>query len=116
MTEQRQADHEQLLIEDAGLLQRLRKLIGQECEYLGKPCRLVEILTDEAILILKTREQLPPIQTNQYGQALFRGDDLIQVPIFGRDRNQFSDELIDLLVHLTSVSTAASGPTPLDAE
>ena len=87
---------------DQRILQRLRKLIGRDCRYLGKSCRLVEILAEDGILILETREQLPPIQTDQYGQAAYRANETMQVPIFGRDGTSFSDEMMDLFACLSA--------------
>jgi hypothetical protein len=84
-----------------GLLQRLRSLIGRDCQFLGKRCRLVEILTDEGVLILETHERLPPIQTDQYGQAAYRANETMQVPIFGRDGASFSEEIMDLFSGLS---------------
>jgi len=85
-----------------GLLQRLRKLIGRDCEFLGKHCRLVEILEDEGVLVLETHEQLPPIQKDQYGHASYRANDTMQIPIFGRDGTSFSEEIMDLLACLST--------------
>lgn len=88
--------------DDRGFLQRLRKLIGRDCEFLGKRCRLVEVLADEGVLILEAHERLPPIQTDQYGQAAYRANDLMQIPIFGRDGTSFSEEIMDLLACLSA--------------
>jgi hypothetical protein len=87
---------------DQGIMLRLRKLIGRDCEYLGTRCRLVEILADEEVLILEAREHVPPIQMDQYGQAAYRGNDLVQVPIFRRDGTSFSEEIIDLFASLAA--------------
>jgi len=87
---------------DPGLLARLRKLIGRECVFLGKTCRLVEVLADQGVIILEARERLPPIQTNQYGQAAFRANDTLQVRIFGPDRSSFSEEMMDLFASLNA--------------
>lgn len=86
---------------DLDLLTRLRKLIGRECEFLGKRYRLVEILADQGVLILEARERLPPIQKDQYGQAAYRGNDTMQVQIFGPDQSSFSEEIMDLFVSLS---------------
>jgi hypothetical protein len=51
-------------------------------------------------LVLESHEEIPPIQTDQYGHPNFRANALIQVPIFGTDRQQLSDELLDLLSQL----------------
>jgi hypothetical protein len=87
---------------DARFLQRLRALIGREGEYLGRRCRLIEVLADEGALVLETREHLPPIQVDQYGQASYRANDLMQVPLYGASRDHFSDELLDLFASLTT--------------
>lgn len=88
--------------DDLGLLARLRNLIGRECVFLGKPCRLVEVLADQGVMILEARERLPPIQTDQYGQAAFRANDTIQVRIFGPDPSSFSEEMMDLFASLNT--------------
>ncbi|MGA7979363.1 MAG: hypothetical protein WCA32_03955 [Chromatiaceae bacterium] len=88
------------------LLPTLRSLIGRDCEYLGRPCRLVEILVDEWALVLETRELIPPIQPDQYGQALYRANDVLQVPIFDETGEALSEELKDLLVSLDPADTA----------
>ena len=87
---------------ECGLLQRLRKLIGRECAYLGRRCRLVEILGDEGTLVMEIREPTPPIQADQYGQAAFRSNEIVQIPIFGRDRDEISENFIDLLACLNA--------------
>ena len=84
------------------MLQRLRKLVGRECRYLGKSCRLVEILAEDGFLVLETRERLPPIQTDQYGQAAYRANDTMQVPIFCRDGTSFSDEMMEMFACLSA--------------
>lgn len=89
-------------MEDAGFLQRLRKLIGRDCGYLGKRCRLIEILADEGTLVLETREAIPPIQIDQYGQAAYRGNEVVQIPLYGENPEELSDELIELLACLNA--------------
>ena len=87
---------------DREFLTRLRKLIGRKCIYLGKDCLLIDLLTEEGVLILEIQERLRPIQTNQYGQATCRASELLQVPIFGNDEASFSDEILDLLASLSN--------------
>ena len=84
-------------VNDPGLVQRLRNLVGRDCEYLGRHCRLVEILADEGTLVLETREAMPPIQEDQYGQAAFRATEMVQIPILSSDGEQYSDEMMHLL-------------------
>lgn len=81
---------------DDGFLDRLRGLIGRDCEHLGRRCRLVEVLADEGVLVLESRGGLPPVQLDQFGQASHRANEVVQIPIFGADRDHFSDELMDL--------------------
>jgi hypothetical protein len=87
---------------DDGFLDRLRGLIGRDCEYLGGHCRLVEVLPDEGTVVLERRAGTPPIQTDQYGQASHRANEVVQIPIFGADRDHFSDELMDLFASLSA--------------
>jgi len=87
---------------DDGFLDRLRGLIGRDCEYLGRHCRLVEVLPGDGILVLEQHGGVPPIQSDQYGHASHRGNEIIQVPIFGADRDHFSDELMDLFACLSA--------------
>jgi hypothetical protein len=87
---------------DDGFLDRLRGLIGRDCEYLGVHCRLVEVLAEEGTLVLERRGGLPAIQPDQYGRASHRGNEVIQIPIFGADRDRFSDELLDLMACLAA--------------
>lgn len=89
---------------DAGFLDRLRVLIGRDCEHLGRHCRLVEILEGEGLVVLEQRDGLPPVQVDQFGQASHRGNEVIQIPIFGADRETFSDELMDLFNCLSARS------------
>ena len=86
---------------DRRFLERLQRLIGRDCSYLGKRCLVIDILSDEGALILESREQLPPIQTDQYGQATSRSNELLQVPILDKDGTAFSGEIMDLFSSLT---------------
>ncbi len=81
-------------------MRRLRTRIGTECIFRGRRYRLIEVLADDGTLVLETRGGLPPIQTDQYGQALYRSNDITQVPIFGGDRDGMSAELTELLEQL----------------
>ena len=89
-------------MDEAAFLERLRKLIGRECVFLRRRCRLIEIMADEGTLVLETRERLPPIQTDQYGQAAYRSNELLNIPVFGRTRDEISEDLMDLLACLGS--------------
>ncbi|ESQ13599.1 MAG TPA: hypothetical protein DDY14_02820 [Chromatiaceae bacterium] len=77
-------------------IQRLRQLIGQNCSFYGRDCRIVEILMAEAHVVLECREATPPIQADQYGQAISRANEHIEVALFD-DAGELSEELMDLL-------------------
>jgi hypothetical protein len=87
----------------------LRRLIGRECRYLGRRCRLIEVLGDEGVVVLEMHEETPPIQTDQYGHPVSRANELLQVPIAGSDPGELSDELLDLLSLIGSAGNPSRG-------
>jgi hypothetical protein len=93
--------------------QRFRTLIGRDCQYFGRSCRIVEVLPendlDQGQLVLEVFDALPPIQTDQFGQAVFRSNEHIEVPIQG-SQGELSDELMHLLDGLGSASAAMRKP------
>ena len=82
---------------DKEFFRRLRKLIGRRCRHLGQRCTLVEVLELEAAVVLRCEEAVPPIQTDQFGQALRRASETIQVPVMDADGDNLSVEVLDLL-------------------
>ncbi|MGB5830376.1 MAG: hypothetical protein WBG92_00055 [Thiohalocapsa sp.] len=79
-----------------GFTERLRQLIGRDCHYYGRNCRIVEVLPAEARVVLEFRETTPPIQSDQYGQAAYRCNEHLEVPLFDV-AGDLSEELIHLL-------------------
>ena len=77
-------------------IQQLRQLIGSDCHYYGRQCRIVEVLATEARVVLEAREATPPIQADQYGQATHRANEHIEVALFDA-AGEFSEELMHLL-------------------
>lgn len=94
---------------DSAFINRLRRLIGRECHYLGRRCRLIEILGEEGAVVLELQEATPPIQTDQYGHPVHRANELVQIPIAGSDPDKPSDELLELLPLLGSPGTGSAG-------
>jgi hypothetical protein len=88
---------------------RLRRLIGRECRYLGRRCRLVEVLGDEGALVLEVQEETPPIQTDQYGHPANRANELLQVAITGSDQSELSEEVLELLSLLDGPGRGSAG-------
>lgn len=92
---------------DDTFIQRLRALIGRDCSYLGRDCRVVEVLpeTDSGPghLVLEVFDPVPPIQTDQFGQALFRANEHIEVPL-SNSQGDFSEELMLFLDSLDATN------------
>lgn len=99
--------------------ERFRTLIGRDCRYFGRSCRIVEVLPendiDEGQLVLEVFDALPPIQTDQFGQAVFRSNEHIEVPIQG-SQGELSDELMHLLDGLGSASAAMREPNDASSQ
>jgi hypothetical protein len=93
---------------DDAFTQRLRSLIGRSCCYFGRDCRIVEILSDKdndrGHLVLEALDVLPPIQADQFGQAVFRANEHIEVPIQDA-QGELSEELMHLLDGLEPEAT-----------
>lgn len=77
-------------------IDRLHQLVGRNCRFYGRACRVVEVLTAEACLVLETHEATPPIQIDQYGQAAYRSNEHIEVALFDAT-GELSEELLHLL-------------------
>jgi len=83
---------------------RLRRLIGRRCRYLGRNCRLIEVLSDVNVVVLSCDDGLPPIQGDQFGQPIRRAMETLQVALFGDDEENLSDDFLDLLHQLETAS------------
>jgi hypothetical protein len=84
-------------LNDQEFLRRLRKLIGHHCQHLGQRCTLIEILAEEAMIILRCEGGTAPIQTDQFGQPFRRAAETRQIPLLDEDGENLSAELLDLL-------------------
>lgn len=76
--------------------EKLKNLLDQPLTYQGIPCRVIDILADEAALVLRDRGEHKVIQPNQYGDA---GDWLprtFTVPVFNVRRDALNPELPEL--------------------
>ncbi len=85
---------------DQAIIERLHRLIGRDCRYLGRPCRVIDVLGHERRLVLEAREATPPIQADQYGQAVSRSNEIIELPLFDQN-DDLSEDLMLLLDALT---------------
>ena len=80
------------------LYKRLRALIGSDFRYQGDRWTLIEVLTNEDVVVLRNRDDRErPVQTDMYGAPLRRSQETLTLPINGPD-DGFSIEMQDLLV------------------
>jgi len=84
-------------LNDNEFFRRLRKLIGRRCRHYGQSCTLIEVLEWEQVIVLRCEEAIPPIQADQFGQALRRASETRQVPVLDADGESLSTEVLDLL-------------------
>ncbi len=87
---------------DDEFFRRLRRLLGRRCRHLGRPCTLLDILTEEAAIVLRCDGGTPPIQTDQFGRALRRAHETELVPLFDTGGGGLSADALDLLAALES--------------
>lgn len=77
-------------------LLRLRACIGQELDFEGHHCRIIEILEDGPALVLACESAAAVIQPNQYGDANRRVTRTRTVPVLSADHCQFHPEFLRL--------------------
>lgn len=87
-------------MDDQEFYRRMRKLIGRRCRHLQQNCTLLEVLADEGLLILRCEEGIRPIQADQFGQALRRASETVQIAVLEEDRETLTPEALELLVSL----------------
>jgi hypothetical protein len=82
---------------DPQVIRRLRALIGRPCVHEGQACRVLDLLTDEGILVVEFSGTPRDIQLDQFGQASHRGPAVGEIRILGLDGSGLSEELAALL-------------------
>ncbi|GEM_PF-1169014 len=67
---------------------RLAALVGRRVDYLGMPCRIIDYLPSERILVLEQAGGGQVIQPNQFGDANRRVPEIVNLALFepGSDR------------------------------
>jgi hypothetical protein len=103
-----QAHLETRTMSDGTVIRRLHRLIGRDCRWLGRSCRIVDVLPQEARLVLELHEEMPPVQLDQYGQAAYRANEILELPLFDADGG-FSEDLMLLLDGLTDEPRTTAG-------
>ena len=92
-------------LNDQEFTRRLRKLIGRRCRHLGHSCTLIEVLAEEALLVLSCEEGTAPIQADQFGQPFRRAGETRQIPLLCGDGENLSDEALELLASISEEAT-----------
>jgi hypothetical protein len=78
---------------------RLRNIVGQRFQYLGKNWMAIDILPDEGRLVLAASDAGNPIQADQYGQPTRRSPETLMIPLYGETEETLSEELLELLAN-----------------
>jgi hypothetical protein len=66
---------------DPELIRTLQSLIGRPCRHDGRPCRILDLLPAQGMLLVETLGAVPEIQLDQYGRASHRAPAVLEVPI-----------------------------------
>lgn len=76
-------------------LQRLRAAIGQVVQVQDRACRIMEVLEDEASIVVECLDMDKTIQANQFGDATRRVAQTRTIPLYDHEHNPNPD--IELL-------------------
>ncbi len=76
-------------------LQRLRNRLGTRLRYQGSPYVLVDILTDDLALVLRSTSATV-IQANRHGEPNRRAPETVTVPIYVNDEHTRNPLLMEL--------------------
>ena len=84
-------------MENQTIFQRMRMLLGERFNFRGQIFTLIEILADEACVVLRGNGPEEPIQLDQFGRPLRRSGALEAVPVFAADGEALSEDMLELL-------------------
>lgn len=77
--------------DDSDDLQRLRAAIGQVVQVQDRACRIMEVLEDEASVVVECLGMDKTIQANQFGDATRRVAQTRTIPLYDREHNPHPD-------------------------
>ncbi|MBU1192699.1 MAG: hypothetical protein KKE76_13405 [Gammaproteobacteria bacterium] len=77
-------------------LEQLRTCIGQELEFDGQHCRIIELLEDGPALVLACTSSSSVIQPNQYGDATRRVDQTRTINVLSADGETYHADFLKL--------------------
>lgn len=75
---------------------RLRSLIGQRVRHGALPCRVIDVLDREQVLVLEVQDGQAEIQPSQYGDAYRRVPRTITLPIFNEQGTDYHEDFLSL--------------------
>jgi hypothetical protein len=75
----------------------MRGLLGKRFHFRGGSWMLIEVLADEASIVLRGSPAENRIQLDQFGRPLRRVGPLASIPILSTDGERLSPELLELL-------------------
>jgi len=84
-------------MQNEAIIQRTRALLGHRFRYRGGIWTLVEVLADEACVVIRGAAVSQQIQLDQFGRPLRRIGSLATIPVLPQDGEALSPELLDLL-------------------
>lgn len=77
--------------DDTELLLSLRSAIGQVVQVQDRACRIMEVLEDEASVVVECLGMDKTIQANQFGDATRRVAQTRTIPLYDREHNPHPD-------------------------
>jgi len=79
------------------MFQRMRALLGHRFRFRGGIWTLVEVLTDEACVVIRGAPAAQQIQLDQFGRPSRRAGPVASIPVLSDNGDALSPELLDLL-------------------
>jgi hypothetical protein len=92
----------EIAMDNQTIFQRMRTLLGARFSFRGDVYTLIEILADEACVVLRGNGREEPIQLDQFGRPLRRAGALEIVPVFAADGEALSEDMLELLASRVS--------------
>lgn len=77
-------------------LSQLRSMIGQRVVYQGHVCWIIEVIEEQTALVLQMDSSRGTIQSNQFGDAHRRVNEIITVPVLTADRSALHQDFLAL--------------------
>ncbi|MBI1195321.1 MAG: hypothetical protein GC138_05710 [Gammaproteobacteria bacterium] len=80
--------------------ERLRKQVGSRVIYKSVKCKLVEVLEDDATVVLEACHQFSELQSGRAGDSMRHVPKIITIPIYIGSARRLNPAFIDLGLEL----------------